>query len=75
MIAFSTMLGCATCFGNPDSTMTHGMNLAIFTLLGVTGLVLGGLGALMIYFVRRARRYQIADEILSELPKTLPKIG
>ena len=27
---------CSTCFGDPQDPQTHGMNAAIFTLLGVT---------------------------------------
>jgi len=33
------------------------MNLGIMTMLGVTGLVLGGFAGLFICFARRARRH------------------
>ena len=69
------ILACATCYGASDSPMTQGMNMAIFTLLAVTGFVLGGLVAASVYFVRRARRYQAAEEILAQLPKRLPETG
>jgi hypothetical protein len=75
MSLVSTILACAVCFGAPDSGQTRGANMLIFTLLVVTGVVLGGFVALSIYFVRRARRYQAAEEIISRIPKGLPEIG
>ena len=48
---------CAVCYGAPEAAQTHGMNLGIVTMLGVTGLVLGGFGGLFVCFARRARRY------------------
>jgi heme/copper-type cytochrome/quinol oxidase subunit 2 len=70
-----TVLACATCFGAPDSAQTQGANMAIFTLLGVTGVVLGGFAWMIVYLVRRARRYQEAEEIISQIPKGLPEVG
>jgi hypothetical protein len=52
-----SVFACATCFGDPNSSLTHGMNMAIATLLGVTGAVLGGFLAMIIYLARRARRF------------------
>ena len=75
MIGMTTILACATCFGAADSSQTNGMNMAIFTLLGVTGVVLGCFAAAMVYFVRRARRYEVAEEILDNIPKGLPELG
>ena len=64
-----TLLACATCYGAPGSPMTEGMNAAIFTMLGVTGLVLSGCAALMITFVKRARRHAAFEAELDELLK------
>jgi heme/copper-type cytochrome/quinol oxidase subunit 2 len=69
------LLACAVCFGASDSPQTQAQNAGIFVLLGVTGLVLVGFVALGIYFVRRARRYQAAQEIISQIPEGLPQIG
>jgi len=33
------------------------MNFGIAVMLGVTGVVLGGVGGMFFYFARRARRY------------------
>ena len=50
-------LACAACYGAPDAAQTRGMNFGIFTMLGVTGMVLGGFGGMMFCFARRARRH------------------
>jgi hypothetical protein len=50
-------LACAVCYGAPGAPQTRGMNFGIFTMLGVTGVVLGGFGGLFFSFVRRARRH------------------
>ncbi len=31
---------CAVCYGNPNSPMTHGMNMGVLTLLGFISFVL-----------------------------------
>ena len=51
------VLACAVCYGAPGAPQTRGMNFGIFTMLGVTGLVLGGFGGLFFSFARRARRH------------------
>ena len=48
---------CAACYGDPNAPQTHGMNLGIFTMLGVTGFVLAGVGGMIFCFARRARRH------------------
>jgi heme/copper-type cytochrome/quinol oxidase subunit 2 len=59
----SFLLACAVCFGDAGSSQTQAQNAGIFVLLGVTGVVLGGLVAMAVYFVRRARRYSALPEI------------
>lgn len=51
------LLACAVCYGAPGAAQTRGMNFGIFTMLGVTGVVLGSFGGLFFCFARRARRY------------------
>ena len=51
------LLACAVCYGAPGAAQTRGMNYGIFTMLGVTGVVLGGFGGLFSHFARRARRH------------------
>ena len=31
---------CAVCYGNPESPMSHGMNMGVLTLLGFIGFIL-----------------------------------
>lgn len=50
-------LACAVCYGAPEAAQTRGMNLGIVTMLGVTGVVLGGFAGMIFCFARRARRY------------------
>jgi len=59
MIPAMNILACAACYGAPDAAQTHGMNMGILTMLGVTGLVLAGFGGLIAYFARRARRFPV----------------
>ena len=36
----SILFPCAVCYGNPDSPMTHGMNMGVLTLMGFIGFIL-----------------------------------
>ena len=56
LAASAPATACATCFGDPDSAATQGLNNAILVLLGVVGVVQGGFIALFVGFWRRARR-------------------
>lgn len=58
MTPLTIILACAVCYGDSNSGQTHGMNMAIMTMLGVTGLVLSGFGAVFAQFARRARHTQ-----------------
>lgn len=62
MSAIPAILACAACYGDPNSSQTQGMNLAIFTMLGVTAVVLGGIGIAIAYFARRARQAGLSSE-------------
>lgn len=48
---------CAVCYGASDAPQTRGMNFGIFTMLGVTGVVLSSFGGMIFCFARRARRH------------------
>jgi hypothetical protein len=52
---------CATCYGAADSPQTQGLNMAIATLLGVTGVVLSGFLTMIVCLARRARRFAAGD--------------
>jgi heme/copper-type cytochrome/quinol oxidase subunit 2 len=58
---------CATCYGAPGDPMTNGLNMGILTLLGVTGLVLGGCAWFMISLARRARHHAQLEAELDQI--------
>ena len=64
MNLLSTLFACAVCYGASDAAQTQGQNAGILMLLGVTGVVLGGFLGMIVYLVRRARRYQAGDELV-----------
>ena len=48
-----TAAACPSCFGDPDSSMTSGMNAAILILLGITGMVLAAVSVFFLYLRKR----------------------
>jgi hypothetical protein len=46
---------CSVCFGDPKSPLTLGAKAGVFFLLGVVGVVLGGILAVTIFWMRRAK--------------------
>jgi hypothetical protein len=46
---------CPVCFGQSDSPMAWGTNMAVFFMLGITGVVLAGFGGFIFYLMRRAK--------------------
>jgi hypothetical protein len=49
VVANSSALACATCYGASDSPLAQGMNWGIATLLGVIGCVLAGVVAFFVH--------------------------
>ena len=49
------VLACPVCFGQSDSPMVAGVNMAVFFMLGVTGSVLAGFAGFIVYLMRRAK--------------------
>lgn len=50
---------CATCYGDPDSPATYGMNGAIITLLAVTGGVLSGVIGTFFSLKKKAKKFYV----------------
>ena len=65
-------LACAVCFGKSDSALAKGMNMGIFSLLGVIGLVLSGVAAFFIFLARRTANLP-AEGSGTELPETVTR--
>ena len=62
---------CATCYGgNIDSPMTDGMNLGIFTLLGVVGTVLASFLAFLIFIFLKSAALAAANNSNATISKT-----
>jgi len=57
------LIACAVCFGDPNSSQVRGQNAAIFTLLGITAVVLTGFLAIIIRFARRARQIKPLSQV------------
>jgi hypothetical protein len=64
-----SLLACATCFGKTDSPLAEGMNMGIFSLLGVVLFVLSGFAAFIIFIARRGAAYAAQSAQLSETTK------
>jgi len=60
IFAIGTASACSVCFGDPNDAQSHGMNMAILTLLGVTGGVLGTVAAFGAKIALRIRRAELA---------------
>ncbi|MBH50785.1 MAG: hypothetical protein VYA83_05645 [Candidatus Neomarinimicrobiota bacterium] len=48
---------CSTCFGDPNAKATQGMNLAIITMLTITGGVLSSFVSFIYVLNKRAKEY------------------
>ena len=51
------VLACGSCYGAADSSATSGMNLAILSMLGITGSVLAGMASFFLFLRKRAKVY------------------
>ena len=61
-----TLLACSVCFGQSDSPLAQGTNMAIFFMLGVTGVMLASFAGFFIYLIRRKRLF--ADDVMDSVP-------
>lgn len=68
IIAQTAAIACPSCYGAADSPMTAGMNAAILTMLGITGVVLTGISGMFFYIWRRMkqRRYDSNELFVNE---------
>ena len=57
LITFDVVYACATCFGDPNSKATQGMNMAIIAMLTVTGGVLSSFLSFIYVLNKRAKDY------------------
>ena len=59
---------CSVCFGDPTSPASKGLAWAVFALLGVVFVVLGGFTAFLIFLARRASAAQAASHFETTKP-------
>ena len=57
LFSYDIVYACATCFGDPNSKATQGMNLAIITMLTITGGVLSSFISFIYVLNKRAKDY------------------
>ena len=50
------LYACAVCFGDVNSSAVDGMNKAIISLLGVTGVVLSGIVASILSIISKSQK-------------------
>jgi len=55
---------CPACWGDADSPQFRGMQAAVFFLLGVTGIVMGGFVSLFVYFWKRGRKVAMDNALI-----------
>ena len=48
--------GCSVCYGDPNSSLSHGVNAGVLVLLGFIVSVLLMIASLLIFWMKRARR-------------------
>lgn len=61
VVAKSSALACATCYGASDSPLAQGMNWGIATLLGVIGAVLAGVVAFFVHVGLRSAKVNAGE--------------
>lgn len=52
-----SLYACSTCFGDPNSAATEGMNWAIISLLATTGGVLSGIVLSIRSLANKSKKY------------------
>jgi len=57
---------CSVCFGDPNSPMVHGAKAGVVVLLGIVCGVLGGILAVAVFWIRRARLLRVQAALRGE---------
>jgi hypothetical protein len=64
-------LACATCIGQDGQTTTLAANGAVYVMFATLALVFTGIAAVVLSFVRRARRYAASQAAGTDLDSLL----
>ena len=65
-ISIQNLWACSVCFGDPNSPIVHGAKAGVAVLLAIVGAVICGIGAVAIYWVRRARLLEVQAALRGE---------
>lgn len=49
------LFACATCYGDPTANTTKALNIAILSMIGVTGTMLSSVATYFFYLKKRAK--------------------
>lgn len=69
MVQAAPLLACPVCFGDPSNAQTKGTRVAVFFLMGLTALMVGGVSWLFLRIARHARQ---AGEPVGDAPGAPP---
>jgi hypothetical protein len=61
-----SLWACSVCFGDPNSPIVHGAKAGVAVLLGIVLFVVGGIVAVAIYWIRRARLLKVQAALRGE---------
>lgn len=61
MMFSEAALACPSCYGAADGPMIQGMNMAILTMLGITGVVLAAISSFFVMMRRRIKRLRSGE--------------
>ncbi len=61
-------LACPVCFGQNDSPLAKGVNMGVFFMLGVVGVMLGAFATFFVHLSRRARLFDESATSASRTP-------
>ena len=56
LLNVSPAVACSVCYGDPNSSLSHGVNAGVLVLLGFIVSVLLMIASLLIFWMKRARR-------------------
>ena len=61
-------LACPVCFGQNDSPLAKGVNMGVFFMLGIVGVMLTAFAMFFVYLSRRARLFDDSANAGSQTP-------
>lgn len=66
LLLVKELSACAVCFGDPKSPLTLGAKAGVLFLIGVVGFVLASFGAVVLFWMRRAKLLEIQNILHGE---------